>query len=161
VVAELGWPVTETIAQFEAERDHDIRAAFVCLPTLTLPTPGGRPLLAMVSGADASGSLGGLGTHCGFRDAGGCQEAGLPGCIHGSHWDSRPIGGDDQPRCRTWFAVQLNYNRASEGTRLSAKVQPPEACSALLLRLRTIPPSLGASNSIVSSGLPPFVSGRA
>ncbi len=33
LVADLGWPVAETIALFAAEQDHDIRAAYICLLT--------------------------------------------------------------------------------------------------------------------------------
>ena len=33
LVAELGWPVAETIALIAAERDHDIRVAYICLLT--------------------------------------------------------------------------------------------------------------------------------
>ena len=33
LVAELRWPVVETVALLAAERDHDRRAAFICLLT--------------------------------------------------------------------------------------------------------------------------------
>lgn len=33
LIDDLGWPVGETVAKLAAERDHDIRAAYVCLLT--------------------------------------------------------------------------------------------------------------------------------
>ncbi len=33
LIAELGWPVAETVALIAAERDHDRRAAYICLLT--------------------------------------------------------------------------------------------------------------------------------
>jgi hypothetical protein len=33
LVADLGWPMAETIGLLAAERDHDIRAAYICLLT--------------------------------------------------------------------------------------------------------------------------------
>jgi hypothetical protein len=36
LIKTLGWPVEETVAQFAAERDHDIRAAYICLLTAGL-----------------------------------------------------------------------------------------------------------------------------
>jgi uncharacterized membrane protein len=33
LIENLGWPVGETVAQFAAERDNDIRDAFICLLT--------------------------------------------------------------------------------------------------------------------------------
>jgi hypothetical protein len=40
LIAELGWPVDETAALLAAERDHDVRAAYICLLTAGLAHAG-------------------------------------------------------------------------------------------------------------------------
>ncbi len=40
LIEDLGWPVAETVAQLSAERDHDIRAAYVCLLTAAVAHVG-------------------------------------------------------------------------------------------------------------------------
>ncbi len=53
VIGLLDWPVAETIAQIAGERDHDIRAAYVCLLTAGLAFSG----MASVVGDEVGGWL--------------------------------------------------------------------------------------------------------
>jgi hypothetical protein len=40
LIEDLGWPVMETVARLSAERDHEIRAAYVCLLTAAVAHAG-------------------------------------------------------------------------------------------------------------------------
>jgi hypothetical protein len=40
LIEDLGWPVDETVALLAAERDHDVRAAYICLLTAAIAHAG-------------------------------------------------------------------------------------------------------------------------